>query len=118
MQPTSPLEIMIMLFIVVGIVVAIFRVGRANPENTGSLAKSIDAVKAELGKNIDTVKTEVRELDGRVVHVEQTMRGMATKADVKRLEAKIDGHRELADRTAAGVKRIEDFFLEKGVNGK
>ncbi|MDM7964464.1 hypothetical protein [Blastomonas fulva] len=109
---------MIMLFIVVGIVVAIFRVGRANPENTGSLAKSIDAVKAELGKNIDTVKTEVRELDTRVVHVEQTMRGMATKADVKRLEAKIDGHRDMAERTASGVKRLEDFFLEKGVNGK
>lgn len=107
MQPTSPLEIMIMLFIVIGIVVAIFRVGRANPENTGT-----------LGKSIETIKREVRDVESRVGHIETSMRGMATKADVKRLEGKIDGHRELADRTASGVKRLEDFFLEKGVNGK
>lgn len=118
MQPTSPIEIMIMLFIVIGIVVAIFKVGRANPENTGTLAKSINEVKAELGQEIDNVATRVSSLDGRVIHLEQTMRGMATKADVKRLEAKIDGHHELANRTASGVKRLEDFFLEKGVNGK
>lgn len=107
MQPTSPIEIAIILFIVIGIVVAIFKVGRANPQDTGTLAGSIE-----------TIKREVRDVESRVGHIEQSVRGMATKADIERVEAKIDGHRELADRTASGVKRLEDFFLDKGIKGK
>lgn len=107
MQPTSPIEIAIILFIVIGIVVAIFKVGRANPQDTGTLAGSIE-----------TIKREVRDVESRVGHIEQSVRGMATKADIERVEAKIDGHRELADRTASGVKRLEDFFLDRGIKGK
>lgn len=125
MPETSPLEIAVMLFIVIGILVVVFRSGRANPENTGQLAKSIN-----------TVKTEVRDIESRIGHVEQSIAKMATKDDVRRLEQSIDsnaraaeqlgatieremkGHREMADQTRAGVKRLEDFFLAKGVNGQ
>lgn len=107
MPPTSPIELFIMAFIIIGILVVVFRHGRANPENTG-----------KISRDLMTIKGEVRELETRFEAIERSVGQMATKADLARIETKLDGHRELSDRTAQGVRRLEDFFLEKGVNGK
>lgn len=107
MPPTSPIEIAIMLFIIGGIFLVVFRAGRANPENTGTISKDVSAL-----------KSDVRKLESDVEAMRKSVGDMATKADLARIETKLDGSRELINVTAAGVRRLEDFFLEKGVNGK
>jgi outer membrane murein-binding lipoprotein Lpp len=107
MPPTSPIELAIMAFIIIGIIVVIFRAGRANPENTGTISKDVNAL-----------KSDVRKLESEFEQMRKSVGDMATKSDLARIETKLDGQRELVNVTAAGVRRLEDFFLEKGVNGK
>jgi len=107
-------EMATIAFIVIGIFTAIWRGGAANPEGTRTLSKGLGQLSGRVG-----------ELDQRVGHVEEELDQLqataATGKDIQRLEeriatvrAEMQGHSELAKRTHASVKRIEDHLIDKG----
>lgn len=81
--------------------------GEANPINTKQLSADVHRV----DKRLKSVEVEVQ-------HVKDELDGAATKQDIERVEQRIKGDRELAQTTAAGVRRIEDFLIQKGLGGK
>jgi hypothetical protein len=101
-------ELAIIAFIVLGIAAAVWRGGAANPLGTGALGRKV-------GKLSGTVSV----LSLRVGHVEKELEELtkeaATVKDIERLEQKIEGHHELAERTCRSVERIERFLIEKGL---
>lgn len=123
-------ELAIIAFIFIGIAVAVWKGGAANPESTGS-----------LGKKINTLDQDVKRLDGELKHavaeVDRLNGQAATKADIKRLERKVDDHcgaveqikqqvdeqgRSAAAREAtldhvkSQVDRLYDFIVNKGMS--
>lgn len=106
----------IVAFITLGIALAVWRGGAANPQGTGKIAKEIGAMKGELTG-----------LSTRIGYVEHEMEGLKTESastkDIERLEEKITtvraemaGNRELAERTYTSVERIERLILERGLS--
>lgn len=95
------LELLIIAVIVLGIGVAIWKGGSANPESTGT-----------LGKQVNGLSTKVTTLSTRMGHVEQELDDLkaeaATTKDIARVEA-------LAERTFRSVDRIERMLIEKGL---
>lgn len=107
----SIFEIFIMGVIVVGMGIAIMRSGQRNPEGTG-----------KLSREVGDLKIQVRQ-------IEEEIQGMATGKDIETLraelrgyqqtvEARIEGDRKLNKMTHEGVKRIENFLIEKGLGGR
>ncbi len=94
-------ELLIIAVIILGIGVAIWKGGSANPESTGT-----------LGKQVSGLSTKVSNLSTRVGHVEQELEELkseaATAKDIERVEA-------LAERTFRSVDRIERMLIEKGL---
>ncbi|MEO7691274.1 MAG: hypothetical protein ABIS51_18465 [Sphingomonas sp.] len=116
------------LAIAAAIVIAVFwtvhRHGRGNPENTGHLGRRLREVETTLKGcatrgSLDLLAEQVRNLEshaassGEVVALEGKINGMEGT-----LSAKIDAVAKAADRTEAGVQRLEGYFLQRGVNGK
>jgi hypothetical protein len=107
MTPLSELyELLIIGVILIGIFLA-WRAGQANPEGTGKVGKRLSA------------------LESRVQLTEDKLRGVATKADIVRLEGEVDalreqvkGDRELAERTFKSVERIESFLIEQALGAR
>ena len=103
------LEGAIVAFIVASLLWFVWRGGAANPEGTGAVARRVNALRAEVGSlsgRVDKVASEVKKLE----------RESASTADIQRLEAKVDGKAELAERTWKSVDRIERFLIEKGLS--
>lgn len=123
-------ETAIIAFIILGIAVAVWKGGAANPEGTGS-----------LGKKLNTLDQDVRRLDGDLKHVKDEFDKLntqaATKAGIKRLERKVDDHcgaveqvkqqvdemavsaasREATlDHVKSQVDRLYDFIVNKGMS--
>lgn len=123
-------ELAIIAFIILGIAVAIWKGGAANPESTGS-----------LGKKITTLDQDVKRIDGDLKHVRDEFDRLnsqaATKADIKRLERKVDEHcgaveqvkkqvdemavsaasREATlDHVKEQVDRLYNFIVNKGMS--
>lgn len=101
MAELSLFELAIIIFIMLGIGVALWRGGNANPESTGRLARKIGG------------------LDSRLSHVEREVSELktecATVKDIETVRAEMKGDRELADRTFKAVKRIEDMLIERSL---
>ncbi len=104
-------------FISLGIVVAIWRGGAANPQGTGKLANQMHAMKSE----ITGLSTRVGSMEYEVTELKEDS---ASTKDIERLEEKIStvraemaGNRELAERTYTSVERIERMILERGLRG-
>lgn len=115
-------ELAIIVFICIGIGVAIFRGGAANPESTGSLGRQISSLKTEVGKLTSGqagMKRDMSGMEGRVAEIER--RG-ATVEDIRGLESRVD---TLAETSAAGnatlghvkeqVDRLYDFIVKRGM---
>ncbi|MBV1917598.1 MAG: hypothetical protein KUG65_06010 [Sphingomonadaceae bacterium] len=104
-------QLAIIAFIVVGLFVAIWKGGAANPEGTG-----------RLGRKVTHLSGTVTGLSGRVGHVETELEELkavaATAKDIETLRAEMAGDRDLAKRTWESVRRIEEHLIEKGLNGK
>lgn len=95
----------IIAFILLGIGVAVWRGGQANPESTGRIARRLN------------------HLDGRVQQVELALKATATSEDITKvegsigkIEAQMESDRELAKRTHAAVSRIESFLIERALS--
>ena len=91
------------------------RSGEKNPIGTGA-----------IGADVETVKSRVEQLEKGMENLEKQIDECATTKDVHRIEqlidgeigkiaAKIDGQRELSERTNQSVDRIERFFIEAGM---
>lgn len=74
------LEVVILLVIVTGFAVSIWKGGARNPVGTGG-----------LDKRLTTIGTKVSEIEGRVEHIEEFG---ATAEDMKRLERALAKHQE------------------------
>lgn len=111
MNGPSLLEWAIIAFIIISMVVIIWRGGAANPESTG-----------RLGRKVEVLGKEVTDIDRRVKHVEEDVGELSKKAvtqtDLAALRAEMKGDRELAQRTFKSIDRIEHMLLEKGLSGK
>lgn len=106
------LEWAIIVFIVVSIGVVVWRGGAANPEGTGTLGRKVSGLSGKvntLSQRVGHLETEVAELS----------KEAATAKDILRIEQLIDertqAQRDLLDRTAHQIDRIERLILEKGM---
>lgn len=123
------LELAIIAFIVVGMGVAIWRSGAANPVGTGKLDRRLGHMDSELRGVVSKVGEMERQ-------VEDLDRRAASKGDIKRLEKRMDAQdakmdevgrglaqltSEISGRTAKvdqigrTVDRIMDHIVEKGM---
>ncbi|MEZ5709710.1 MAG: hypothetical protein R3E02_10025 [Blastomonas sp.] len=123
------IEIAIMVFIVGVLAYVVWHGGAANPTSTG-----------KLGRVIVQVKQDMRDIEHRVESIEQSLKKMASKDDIRLLDERIKangvsadeigkmverdmatiraeqrGNHEITLQTREGVRRLEDFFLAKGV---
>lgn len=117
------LEEILSAFILLVVAIAAFRGGKAHPVTTRNLL------------------SDVHQLRGKVTEIEMTLLNTPTKEDFERLRGEINGcatAKELetingkvttvcekvvgieksSDRTAAGVDRLERYFLELGIKGR
>ena len=99
----SYFELAIIAFILIGICFLLFRGGQENPESTGRLARRMGKVEQALvGKattdDVNDLSAELAELSGKL----------------SRLEAEQIADRRINQLTYEAVRRLEDFFLEKG----
>lgn len=111
-------ELAIIAFIGLGIAVAIFRGGAANPESTGSLGRKLSKLQADVSK-LGGVKQDVAALQSRVAEIER--RG-ATIDDIRGLEIKVDelaqqaaGRTATLDHVKEQVDRLYDFIVKRGM---
>ncbi|PAL25492.1 hypothetical protein [Sphingopyxis sp. GW247-27LB] len=90
----------IIAFILLGIGVAVWRGGQANPESTGKLARRLSRVELELKDKATT--TDVAGLTSELAGV----------------KARLEAEHELNVRTLAAVTRIESFLIQKAIGGE
>lgn len=117
------LELAIIAVIIMGIIVAIWKGGSANPEGTGSLGKKLTRLDAHVGdidQWVERVNAELARLDSHA----------ASKADIKRLERSVEAVKvevaELAQKAASReatldhvkhqVDRLYDYIVNKGMS--
>ena len=124
------LELAIIAFIVLGMMVAIWRGGAQNPVSTGSLNRKVGRIEADLG----TLKSELRAVDTRVTEIDRRgatsddIRGLERKLEeqgkcLSQLDSRLDGLSETvaasnssAKHTSHQVDRLYDHIVSKGMN--
>jgi hypothetical protein len=89
---------------------SVWRNGRNNPESTGQLARRIKKME-ETCAAIDPRIKAVEE------SVDRLARSTATTGDITALRAEIVADREVNERTWGAVSRLQDFFIDKAING-
>jgi outer membrane murein-binding lipoprotein Lpp len=108
----SWLEWAIIIFIVASIGTVVWRGGAANPEGTGTLGKKV----SRLSGNVSTLSQRVGHLENEVADL---MRDAATAKDLQRIEMLIEertgAQRDLMERSARSIDRIERLLIEKGL---
>lgn len=96
-------QLAIIAFILIGIGVAIWRGGQANPESTGKLARK----QAQFEADLKAVKSKVDAIENRVTEID---RRAATIADIERVEGQLAEAKVARDRidqsTADIVKTV------------
>lgn len=107
----SWIEYAIIVFIVFGIVVAIWKGGSANPVGTGRLSSRVGKLTGQVG----TLSTRMKHVEDEVDELKVVA---ATTKDIERLEQRMTAHEQLAERTWRSVRRIEEHLIEKGLNGQ
>lgn len=84
-------------------------------DEIAKLASKLQGEDAKLADVIDGHDTRLTQLDGRIGHVEGEIQKLPTKADIERLAGEVNKVGAEVGTVHAGVKRIEGFFLAKGV---
>lgn len=105
------LQFLIIAMIVLGIGVAIWRGGSANPTGTG-----------QVGRQVANLKNDVTGLSARVGHIESDLEELkeeaATSKDIDGLRREFEGDRRINERTFASVQRIEQMLIERGLGDR
>ncbi len=71
-----------------------------------------DAAKAIVTR-VDRLENRADLTEQKVAAIETDLAQLPTKADLTRLEGEINKVEAIAERTERGVRRIEDFFMER-----
>lgn len=94
-------ELAIIVFIIAGIGMTVWKGGQANPEGTGSLSKKLGS----LDKDFRAMRGEVRSVERRVGDIE---RNSAKADDIVRLERMIgEMSRQIANQTERQAEMAE-----------
>lgn len=100
------LELAIIAFIVVGMGVAIWKGGAANPVGTGRLDRRLGHMDRELKgvvTKVGEIEKQVEDIDGRA----------ASKNDIKRLERQLKDHTERAAAMARDIASIRESMAAR-----
>lgn len=119
----SWLELAIIAFIMIGIGVAIFKGGAANPESTGSLGRQLRKVEGKVGGlavKVDEIERQVIGLEGSTAKTVDLRR---MEHDVGELKHEVATLREAVASQHADighirrqVDRLYDFIVERGMS--
>lgn len=131
---SNPLEILIIIFILVGISIVIWigwKGGAANPVSTGSLDERLHSFDNELSgmrSQVDQIEDRVEKIEGHyakasdIERLERQLRAQDRKID--KMAEDITSIREdaaergaLAKATAKQLDMIYEVIVEKGMNG-
>jgi hypothetical protein len=103
-----------------------FRGGRNNPVTTGKLldrrphdeepADGDRAAAPGRGDQGDVERLRARDLGQRAGASDEVCRDLKERVAV--VCTKVEGLEKTSDSTAEGVKRIEGYFLQKGIDGR
>jgi hypothetical protein len=111
------------LVIVLVMMILAFRGGRNNPVTTGKLLTDVHTTKNKLMVLEQQLKDAATKDD--VARLEREISGNATSDEVAVIServavvcTKVEGLEKTSDSTAEGVKRIEGYFLRKGIDGR
>lgn len=111
-------ELAIMLFIIAGFAVVIWRGGQANPESTGRLGKRLTKVESKMSE----VETEMEHVRDRLTEFEATLarvsEKMVTRSDLDNIEKLMARDALASSKTWAAVERLESFFINKAINSR
>ena len=94
--------------------------GRSNPVSTGKLQQDVHTTKNKLmvlEKQMESVATQedISKLRKEMVGHATSDQVAAVKTEVAVVCEKVVGIEKSAERTAEGVKRLEHYFLKKGI---
>ncbi|WCT72070.1 hypothetical protein PQ455_10460 [Sphingomonas naphthae] len=107
--------------------ISAFRGGKSNPVGTGALQRQLNTIGGEVrelkGKlkgfartsEVETLRGEIRAMEARVASSGEVV---ALEGQIMALRSELQGAVKAADRTEAGVARIEGYFLERGIKGQ
>ena len=90
----------IIAFILLGIGVAVWRGGQANPESTGKLARRLSRVELDLKEKATAVDVA------------------ALAKEVGELKSEMAGDRRVNQLTYDAVRRLEKYFIQKGIGSE
>lgn len=111
---SNPIEILIIIFIIVGISIVIWlgwKGGAANPVSTGSLDERLHSFDTELSG----MRSQVDQIEDRVEKIE----GHYAKAtDIERLEKQLRAHGRKMDKMAEDIATIREEAAERGALAK
>ena len=119
----TPLEYLIIAFIIGGIAYVTFRGGQANPETTGRLHKRLSGIEGDvksLSQRVGDIEkrsatsAEVKRLE-RLLEQAQEHREEQT-AKIAELQSQLAAHSQQTSHTARQVDRLYDFIVERGMS--
>ncbi len=103
----------------------IWRGGSANPVGTGQLQRQLNTIGAKVTKlegaidscasvqAVEQLRGELKEMEARVASSGEVI---ALEGQIAAVNARMGGIERLAERTDAGVQRLENYFLDRGIN--
>lgn len=68
-----------------------------------------------LATDLDAQDTRMTKIEGRVAEAERDISNLPTKADLARVEGEVKAVGRTVDAANEGIRRLEGFFLERGV---
>lgn len=104
------------LFILNGLAVwACWSLRQLAKAEIAAVMEKLQSKDAEIAGVVDAHDTRLTKLDARMEHVEGEVQKLPTKADIERLQGAVNSVGQEVEAANAGIKRIEGFFLAKGV---
>ncbi len=111
---SSWIEILIIVFIIIGISVVVYfswKGGAANPVSTGTLDERLNSFDTELSG----MRSQVDQIEDRVEKIE----GHYAKAsDIERLEKRLRAHDRKMDKVISDITTIREEAAERGALAK
>ncbi|MES2755595.1 MAG: hypothetical protein V4659_13145 [Pseudomonadota bacterium] len=102
-------EILVTAFVIILVLVAMWRVGQLNPVGTGGLARRINQVELRVGE----IDARLSGVEDSVVSLADSAAKTATEVAAMRLELAAD--RGVTERTWEAVNRLQLFFMDEGL---
>lgn len=79
------------------------------------LATRLEAADEKTDAKVDELETRMTKVEGSITGVRRDIGNLPTKADIARVEGEIKAVGAQATATNEGIRRLEGYWLEKGV---